>query len=389
MGKNKNISNSVIYIGVDDNDIDLFENQYKVPNGISYNSYLIKDEKIVIMDTVDKRKTEEWIKNLEQELDGKNPDYLVISHLEPDHSGSLEVLLEKYPNIKLVGNEKTFSMLPQFVDFNIEEKTVKVSEGDILEIGKHKLQFFMAPMVHWPEVMVTYEQKEKILFSADGFGTFGTTENREDWESEARRYYFNIVGKYGMQVQMLLKKLSTIEVKMICSLHGPILKENLEFYINKYNLWSSYTPENEGVLIACASIHGNTMEAAKKLKEMINKQYKIDVVVRDLAREDVSKVIEEAFYYDKLILMGASYNMKVFPPMQNFLSQLEGKNYQKRKISIIENGSWAPSAAKTMKEVVDKMKNIDFIEPIITIKTRMNNENIIQMEQLIKNIIKF
>ena len=386
MGKNKNISNSVIYIGVDDNDIDLFENQYKVPNGISYNSYLIKDEKIVIMDTVDKRKTEEWIKNLEQELDGKNPDYLVISHLEPDHSGSLEVLLEKYPNIKLVGNEKTFSMLPQFVDFNIEEKTVKVSEGDILEIGKHKLQFFMAPMVHWPEVMVTYEQKEKILFSADGFGT---TENREDWESEARRYYFNIVGKYGMQVQMLLKKLSTIEVKMICSLHGPILKENLEFYINKYNLWSSYTPENEGVLIACASIHGNTMEAAKKLKEMINKQYKIDVVVRDLAREDVSKVIEEAFYYDKLILMGASYNMKVFPPMQNFLSQLEGKNYQKRKISIIENGSWAPSAAKTMKEVVDKMKNIDFIEPIITIKTRMNNENIIQMEQLIKNIIKF
>lgn len=384
---NKEITDSVIYIGADDKNLDLFENQYIVPEGMAYNSYIIKDEKIVVMDTIDERKTEEWMSNLEKELQGKKPDYLVISHLEPDHSGSIEILVKKYPKIKLVGNAQTFSMLPQFYDIDLlEERKLEVKEGQTLKIGKHTLQFFMAPMVHWPEVMVTYEQTQKILFTADGFGKFGALDSKEDWTDEARRYYFNIVGKYGMQVQMLLKKIVNLEVKKICPLHGPILKENLEYYIGKYDTWSSYTPEDSGILIACASIHGNTLKAAYKMAQILKQKGIENVIISDLTRENISNVIEKAFRYDRLILMAASYNTKVFSPMHNLLNQLEERNYQNRKIAIIENGSWAPSAGKIMKETTDRMKNITIIEPQITIKSKMNKENLKQMENLAENL---
>lgn len=384
---NKEITDSVIYIGADDKNLDLFENQYIVPEGMAYNSYIIKDEKIVVMDTIDERKTEEWMSNLEKELQGKKPDYLVISHLEPDHSGSIEILVKKYPKIKLVGNAQTFSMLPQFYDIDLlEERKLEVKEGQTLKIGKHTLQFFMAPMVHWPEVMVTYEKTQKILFTADGFGKFGALDSKEDWTDEARRYYFNIVGKYGMQVQMLLKKIVNLEVKKICPLHGPILKENLEYYIGKYDTWSSYTPEDSGILIACASIHGNTLKAAYKMAQILKQKGIENVIISDLTRENISNVIEKAFRYDRLILMAASYNTKVFSPMHNLLNQLEERNYQNRKIAIIENGSWAPSAGKIMKETTDRMKNITIIEPQITIKSKMNKENLKQMENLAENL---
>ena len=352
------ISEDIIYIGADDHDIGLFESQYDVPNGISYNSYLIKDEKNVVMDTIDSRKTDEWISNLEKALAGAKVDYLVVSHLEPDHAYNIKLLADKFPEMKLIGNTKTFNMLPQFFDIDLTDRKVVVSEGEEINIGKHTLQFFMAPMVHWPEVMVTYEKSEKILFPADGFGKFGTLDTEEDWTCEARRYYFNIVGKYGMQVQALLKKAATLDIKMICPLHGPILKENLEYYINKYDIWSSYTPEDDGVFIACASIHGNTMNVAKKMEEILNEKGAKKVVVTDLARDDMAEAIEDAFRYDKVILAASSYNGEVFPPMQEFLNHLKGKNYQNRKVGIIENGSWAPSAAKCMKSTLEGMKNI-------------------------------
>ena len=387
--KDTNISDSVIYIGTDDKTIDLFESQYVVPNGISYNSYVIKDEKIVVMDTIDRRKTDEWLDNLEKALEGKEVDYLVVSHLEPDHAYNIKLLIDKYKNMKVVGNDKTFSMLPQFFDIDdIENRKVVVKEGDTLNIGEHILQFFIAPMVHWPEVMVTYEQTEKILFTADAFGKFGTLDTKEDWTCEARRYYFNIVGKYGLQVQSLLKKLSGLDVKTICPLHGPILKENLEFYIDKYDKWSKYEPEDEGIFIACASIHGNTLKAANKFAEMLREKGAKKVVVTDLAREDMAESIEDAFIYDTLVLAAASYNMGVFPCMEEFLNHLKGKNYQKRKIAIIENGSWSPSASKVMKSIIENMRDIKLIEPTVTIKSTMSKKNEEELSILAENLLK-
>ena len=376
------VTESIKYIGVDDREIDLFESQYIVPNGISYNSYLIKDEKILVMDTVDKRKQEEWWSNLEKELNGKQIDYLVVSHLEPDHSASIKMLAEQYPNMKIVGNALTFKMLPQFFEMDLEGRQVLVKEGDTLKIGKHTLKFFMAPMVHWPEVMVTYEETEKILFSADGFGKFGSLDTKEEWTSEARRYYFNIVGKYGMQVQALLKKVAGLDIQMVCPLHGPILKENLGYYINQYDIWSSYKPEDEGILVAYNSIHGNTKNAVEKLEQILMKAGAKKVILADLAREDMTEVIEDAFRYDKMIVACPTYDAGLFPFMEKFLRHLKHKNYQNRTVGIIENGSWAPAAAKNMKELLEQMKDITIVEPIIHIKTTMSRENKEEMKEL-------
>ena len=385
--KDIEISNDIKYIGVDDKTLDLFESQYILPNGVSYNSYLIKDEKNVVMDTVDKRASEEWLENLEKNLNGGKVDYLVISHLEPDHAGNIGYLAKKYPEMKLIGNAKTFQMLVQFFSIeNLEERKVVVKEGDEINLGKHTLQFFMAPMVHWPEVMVTYEKTEKILFTADGFGKFGALDTEEEWACEARRYYFNIVGKYGMQVQALLKKAATLDIKMICPLHGPILKENLEYYINKYDIWSSYKPETEGIFIAYASIYGYTKQAVEKLVEILKEKGIEKISTTDLSRDDMAEAVEDAFKYDKMILAAPSYNAGVFPPMQEFLYHLQSKNYQNRKIGIIENGSWAPSAAKTMKEIISKMKNIEICEPTITIISKMKESNIDELKKLADSI---
>ncbi len=386
--KDTTISNDIIYIGADDKEIDLFESQYNVPNGISYNSYFIKDEKNVIMDTIDKRKTDEWLTNLENALAGENPDYLVISHLEPDHAYNIELLARKYPEMKLIGNDKTFAFLPQFFDIpNLEERKIVVKEGDEISIGKHTLQFFMAPMVHWPEVMVTYEKTEKIVFSADGFGKFGSLDTEEDWDCEARRYYFNIVGKYGLQVQALLKKLATLEVKMICPLHGPILKENLAHYIEKYDIWSSYQPENDGILIAYASIHGNTADAVRELAKMLEEKGAKKVVLTDLARDDMAEAIEDAFRYNKMIVAASSYNFGVFPPMEQFLNHLAGKNYQNRKIGIVENGTWAPTAGKCMREILETMKDVKICETQVTIRSRLNEASRAKLEELAGEIL--
>ena len=382
------ISDDIRYIGVDDKEIDLFEGQYVVPNGISYNSYLIRDEKIVVMDTVDKRKSKEWMQNLTKELNGKEPDYLVVSHMEPDHSYNIEAIARKYPKMKIIGNEKIFEFMQQFFEIpDLEERKIVVKEAEEINIGKHILQFFMAPMVHWPEVMVTYEKTEKIVFAADGFGKFGTLDTDEDWTCEARRYYFNIVGKYGMQVQMLLKKLATLEVKMICPLHGPILKENLEYYIGKYDIWSKYQSEDDGVFIAYASIHGNTKEAVEELVKILEEKGAKKVATADLTRDDFAEAIEDAFRYDKIIFAASTYNTTVFPVMESFLRQLAGKNYQNKKVGIIENGTWVPSAAKTMKDIISTMKNIDLCENIVTIKSRLNETSREQMNNLATEIL--
>lgn len=375
------VTEDIKYIGVDDKTIDLFESQYIVPNGVSYNSYLILDDKIAVMDTVDPRASDEWFGNLQRELAGKSPDYLVISHLEPDHSGTIGRIVEAYPDITLIGNAKTFSMLPNFVELK-DTATLVVKEGDTVALGKHTLQFIMAPMVHWPEVMVTYEQSSKILFSADGFGKFGTLDTDEDWSCEARRYYFNIVGKYGAPVQTLLKKASALDIQMICPLHGPILKENLGFYIDKYNTWSSYQPEDKGVLVAYASIHGNTAKAANQIADLLKELGEEKVAVTDLCRDDVAEAIEDAFRYDRLIVAASSYDGGVFPPMEVFLLKLKAKAYQNRKVAIIENASWAPCAAKKMKEYFDGMKDVQVQEPIITIKTTVNKETEEQLRSL-------
>ena len=380
--KMNKINDNIFYIGVNDDDIELFENQYNVPNGMAYNSYLIKDEKNLLMDTVDKRKKDEWLKNLEKELDGKLLDYLVVSHVEPDHSGSIEALVEKFPNITLVGNEKTFTMLDQFFNINNSVKKIVVKENETLNIGKNTLQFFFAPMVHWPEVMVTYLQEQKILFSADGFGKFGRLDSKEEWIDEARRYYFGIVGKYGMQVQMLLKKVSALDIKMICPLHGPILKENLEYYISKYDKWSKYEPEEDGILIAYTSIHGNTVEVAHKIYDILKEKGCTQVFLRDLVKDDIYETVAMAYKYDRMILAAPSYNMSVFPPMESFLNKLKDRNFQKRKIGIIENGTWAPSAAKTMKEIISKMKDITLTDTIVTIKSSIKSDNIKELEKL-------
>lgn len=378
----------IINIGASDKNLKLFEGQYVLKNGMSYNSYIIKDEKTVILDTIDEGVTEKWLDNLEKALENKEPEYLIVSHMEPDHAYNIGTLIEKYPNMKIVGNTFTFNILSNFFDVDISDKKVIVKEGDILDLGKHKLQFFMAPMVHWPEVMVTYEQTEKILFSADAFGKFGSLDAEEEWLPEARRYYIGIVGKYGMQVQALLKKAETLDIKMICPLHGPILKENLEYYIDKYNTWSSYEPEEEGVFIACASIYGNTLKVAEKMAEILKENGEKNVIIADLARTDWAEAVAEAFCYSKLIVAASSYNASLFPPMEHFLGRLKERNYQKRTVGVIENGSWAPSAGKCMKAILQEMKEINIAEPMVTIKSRMKEENEAQMEELARNLQK-
>lgn len=384
---NYNITNKIEYIGVNDKTLDLFESQYNLPNGVSYNSYILKDKKTVVMDTVDKRVTNEWLENIETTLNKKNIDYLVISHLEPDHSANIQLLAQKYPEMKIILNQKAESMMKQFFDLDLSNRYVIVKEGDIIDTGEHKLQFFMAPMVHWPEVMVTYEQTEKILFSVDGFGKFGTLDTEEDWTNEARRYYFNIVGKYGTQVQQLLKKVVGLDIKMICPLHGPILKENLNYYINKYDTWSSYKPENEGILVAYNSIHGNTRKAVEELEKMLKENGVKKVVVSDLSRNDMSETIANAFRYDKLIIASPTYDAGLFPSTEKFLRNLKHKNYQNRRIGIIENGSWAPMAAKCMNDIIKEMKNIEICNTTVTIKTRMNDESKKKMKELVKELL--
>lgn len=381
------ITKNIEYIGVNDKQLDLFESQYIIPNGISYNSYVIKDEKIVIMDTVDKRVTNEWFENIKKSIEDKQVDYLVVSHLEPDHSANIELLAKQYPNMKIILSKKASEMISQFFDIDLSDRFIIAGEADTINIGKNKLRFFMAPMVHWPEVMVTYEQTQKILFSADGFGKFGTLDTDEDWDCEARRYYFNIVGKYGSQVQLLLKKVSTLDIKTICPLHGPILKENLSHYINKYDIWSSYKPEDEGILIAYNSIHGNTRYAVEKLKEILINLGAKKVITSDLAREDMAEVIEDAFRYDKLIIATPTYDAGLFPATEKFLRHLKHKNYQNRKIALIENGSWAPMAKKYMQEIIESMKDINLCNTSITIKTKLTEQNIQQMNKLAKEII--
>lgn len=385
---NVTISDSIKYIGVDDTTLDLFESQYIVPNGVSYNSYVILDEKVAVMDTVDARKTDEWFSNLTNTLNGRTVDYIVISHLEPDHAANIQMLAEKYPQATLVLSAKAKAMLPQFFDIaDLDSRCMTVAEGEELSLGSHTLKFFMAPMVHWPEVMVEYETTEKVLFSADGFGKFGALSADEDWACEARRYYFNIVGKYGAPVQALLKKAATLDIQTICPLHGPILKEDLGYYIGKYMTWSSYEPEDEGVLVACASIHGNTKKAAEKMVEIL-KGKGIKVAFTDLTRDDMAEAIEDAFRYSKLVIAAASYDGGVFPPMEDFLNRLGHKAYQKRKVGIIENGSWAPVAAKSMKAILDTMKDLTVCDTVVSIKSTMKDADVAAMNTLADELLK-
>ena len=379
-----NISDKIKYIGVDDTTLDLFESQYAVPDGVSYNSYVILDDKTAIMDTVDKRGMKDWENNLLNALDGRNADYVIIQHMEPDHAGSLARLIELFPEITVVGNAKTFVMINQFFENINIKNSLTVKEGDTLNLGSHTLTFVMAPMVHWPEVMVTYESSEKVLFSADGFGKFGAlslTENA-DWACEARRYYFNIVGKYGAPVQTLLKKASALDIKTICPLHGPVLSDNLGYYLDLYNTWSSYQPESKGVFIAYASIHGNTAYAAEQFAEMLRNKGVDNVVITDLSRCDIAEAVEDAFRYDRMVLAAASYDAGVFPIMQDFLDHLQAKAFQNRTVGLIENGSWAPTAAKTMRNILETMKNITIVEPVVTIKSVLKATDIPALEQL-------
>lgn len=379
-----NISDKIKYIGVDDTTLDLFESQYAVPDGVSYNSYVILDDKTAIMDTVDKRGMKDWENNLLNALDGRNADYVIIQHMEPDHAGSLARLIELFPEITVVGNAKTFVMINQFFENINIKNSLTVKEGDTLNLGSHTLTFVMAPMVHWPEVMVTYESSEKVLFSADGFGKFGAlslTENA-DWACEARRYYFNIVGKYGAPVQTLLKKASALDIKTIFPLHGPVLSDNLGYYLDLYNTWSSYQPESKGVFIAYASIHGNTAYAAEQFAEMLRNKGVDNVVITDLSRCDIAEAVEDAFRYDRMVLAAASYDAGVFPIMQDFLHHLQAKAFQNRTVGLIENGSWAPTAAKTMRNILETMKNITIVEPVVTIKSVLKETDIPALDQL-------
>lgn len=364
------VTDDIRYAGVDDTTLDLFESQYPVPYGVSYNSYVILDEKTAIMDTVDARATEEWLKNISEILGDREPDYLVISHLEPDHAANIGRLAEMYPKMQLVGNAKTFSMLPQFFEMDLTDRTVVVKEGDELSLGSHTLKLFLAPMVHWPEVMVTYDEKDKVLFSADGFGTFGAISENLPWIQEARRYYINIVGKYGPSVQMLLKKAAGLDIAMICPLHGPVLKDDLSFYLDKYNTWSSYTPEDQGVVVAYASMHGNTKEAAVYIAEQLRAAGE-KVIVFDLSRDDVSYAVEAAFRLDRMVLAAPTYDGGLFPCMEDFLNHLKAKNFQNRRIALVENGSWGPMAAKKMREILDTMKNLTICETTVTIRSAM------------------
>ena len=381
------ISDSIKYIGADDTTLDLFESQYKVPNGMAYNSYIILDEKVAVMDTIDERKSEEWFNNLNAALNGRDVDYIVISHLEPDHASNIKALADKYPDAKLVLSAKAKAMLPQFFNIdNLDERCQVVAENDELSLGKHKLVFIMAPMVHWPEVMLEYETTEKVLFSADAFGKFGALCTDEDWTCEARRYYFNIVGKYGAPVQTLLKKAAGLDIKTICPLHGPVLKDNLNYYIKKYLTWSSYEPEDDGILVACASIHGNTKTAALKMVDILKENGYEKVAFTDLTRDDMAEAVEDAFRYGRLIVAAASYDGGVFPPMEDFVNRLSHKAYQKRKVGIIENGSWAPTAARWLKTAFEGMKNITICPDIVTIKSTMNDNNIADMEKMAEEI---
>ena len=384
----KNITSSVVYIGVDDTDIDLFESQYVVPNGVSYNSYLILDEKVAVMDTVDLRKCEEWMQNLECALNGRTPDYLVVQHLEPDHAGSIAKVLEKYPNMQVVASDKAVKMMPQFFyDVELEGRTISVKEGGTLSLGGRTLHFAMAPMVHWPEVMVTYDSAEKILFSADGFGKFGALAHDEEWACEARRYYFNICGKYGAPVQALLKKAAALDIAIICPLHGPVLTENLGYYIGLYDTWSKYEVESEGVVVAYASIHGNTAEVANKFADILRAKGAKKVVLHDLSRTDMAEAVEDAFRYGHLVVAAASYDSDVFPPMHDFLHHLAIKGYCKRRIGIIENGSWAPSAGRAMRNIIDRFKDVSVVEDMVTIVSRMKPQDIPALERLADEVL--
>ncbi len=377
------ITSAIKYVGVDDLDIDLFESQYLVPEGMSYNSYVILDEKVAIMDTVDARKGTEWWHNIETALAGRTPDYLVVQHLEPDHAALVHEVVAKYPQIKVVATAKAVQMMPQFFDkVDFEGRTIAVKEGDTLELGSHTLQFFVAPMVHWPEVMVSYEQSEKILFAADAFGKFGALCNETAWDCEARRYYINICGKYGAQVQALLKKAAVLDIRAICPLHGPVLTGNLAHYIGLYDIWSKYEPETEGVLVAYASIHGGTAAAANCLADILRAQGASKVVVTDLSRCDMAEAVEDAFRYSHMVVCAASYDADVFPPMHDFLHHLKLKNYQNRKVAIVENGSWAPTAGRVMRAMLETMKSVDIVEPMVTIRSRMKDEDLPAMEQL-------
>lgn len=381
------VTDSILYIGADDKTIGLFESQYVVPNGISYNSYVILDEKVAVMDTVDARKTDEWLANLDSALGGRDVDYLVVSHMEPDHASNIQALAEKFPGMQVVGNAKTFSMISQFFDIDLTGRSMTVKEGDSLSLGSHTLNFYMAPMVHWPEVMVTYESSEKVFFSADGFGKFGALDTEEDWACEARRYYFNIVGKYGAQVQALLKKAAALDIWIICPLHGPILKENLGYYIEKYDTWSSYRPEDEGVLVACASIHGNTAKAAAKLAKILEAKGAKKVVLTDLARCDIAEAVEDAFRYDKMVTLCATYDGGLFPCMEEFLHHLKSKAYQKRKVALVENGSWAPMAAKLMRGIFEGMKEIEVCEKTVSIRSAMKADTVKELDELADELL--
>jgi flavorubredoxin len=376
------ISENVIYIGVNDHEIDLFEGQYDVPNGMAYNSYVIIDEKIAVMDTVDAKFADEWLANLANALGGKNPDYLVVQHMEPDHSANIAKFAETYPNAKIVGNAKTFAMIQKFFGIDFADRKVTVKDGETLSLGEHELTFVFAPMVHWPEVMVTYDAKDKILFSADGFGKFGALDADEDWACEARRYYFGIVGKYGMQVQNLLKKAAALDIQTICPLHGPILSENLGYYLDLYNTWSSYGVESEGIFIAYTSVYGNTKKAALLLAKKLEEKGCPKVSVADLAREDMAECVEDAFRYGKLVLATTTYNADIFPFMREFINDLTERNYQNRTIALIENGSWAPTAAKVMTKMFEGSKNITFAENKVTINSALNSDSEAQIEAL-------
>ena len=379
------IAHGIYYIGADDKDLDLFEGQYKIPEGISYNSYVIMDEKIAILDTIDARKTNDWLKNLNQVLQDKTPDYLVVNHMEPDHSSNVKLIIEKYPDITLVCSKKAVAMINRFFGIQMpEDRIIVVDDATTLKLGEHTLQFFTAPMVHWPEVTMAYELSEKIFFSADAFGKFGALsyDDPEGWACEARRYYFNIVGKYGQQVQMLLKKLAGTEIKTICPLHGPIIKENIGYYLDIYNTWSSYQPEDKGIFIAYCSLHGNTEEAALKLAGIIKSDSDVKVAISDLRRDDMAEAIEDAFRYDTLVLAAPTYDGGVMPVMEDFMNHLKIKNFQNRRVAFIENGTWAPMAGKKMKEFMATLKNIDIVDEIVTVESTVKQDTVEKLKRL-------
>ena len=383
---NAQVTNDILYIGVNDHNVDLFEGQYVVPNGMSYNSYVIMDEKICVMDTVDKAFTDEWLNNLSEALGGKAPTYLVVQHMEPDHSANIDIFMQRYPNTTVVSSKAAFNMMKQFFGTDYADRQIVIKEGDTLELGEHTLSFVAAPMVHWPEVMVTYDVKDKVLFSADGFGKFGALDVEEDWACEARRYYFGIVGKFGTPVQTLLKKASGLDIEVICPLHGPVLKENLGYYIGLYDTWSKYEPEKEGVLIAYTSVYGNTKKAALMLADELKNAGASNVAVMDLARDDMAEVVEDAFKYDKLILATTTYNGDIFPFMRDFINRLTERAYQKRKVGFVENGTWAATAAKVMKGMLEGGKDIVFAENTVTIKSALNDESMAQIKALAKEM---